>query len=43
MTRFGERITRAKLRGFLFGYSQCPACHHRLMPRDLVPVVSYLV
>ena len=24
------------------GYSFCPACHHRLFPKDLVPVFSWL-
>lgn len=43
MTRFSDGVSWNKLRGFLFGYSQCPACHHRLMPTDLVPVLSYLV
>ncbi len=25
------------------GFSYCPACRHRLMPADLVPVLSYLL
>ena len=43
MTRFADGVTRTKLRGFFFGYSQCPQCKHRLHARNLVPVVSYLV
>lgn len=42
MTRFADGVTRSKLRGFFFGYSQCPQCNHRLHPKDLVPLVSYL-
>ena len=29
-------------RGFVLGFSFCPACKHRLFPRDLVPIFSYL-
>jgi len=43
MTRFSDGVTRTKLRGFFFGYSQCPQCKHRLQARNLIPVVSYLV
>jgi len=43
MTRFSDGMTRAKLRGFFFGRSECPECKHRLHARNLVPVVSYLV
>jgi len=43
MTRFADGLTRTKLRGFFFGFSQCPQCKHRLVMKDLVPVVSYLV
>ena len=43
MTRFADGVTRTKLRGFFFGYSQCPQCKHRLVAKDLVPVVSYVV
>ena len=43
MTRFADGVTRTKLRGFFFGYSQCPQCKHRLHAKNLVPVVSYLV
>jgi len=43
MTRFAEGVTRTKLRGFFFWYSQCPHCHHRLTARNLIPVVSYLI
>ena len=25
------------------GFSYCPSCHHRLMPKDLFPVASYLL
>lgn len=42
MTRFADWITRAKLRGFFFGRSQCPDCKHTLKAKNLVPVVSYL-
>ena len=42
MTRFSDWITRAKLRGFFFGRSECPECKHRLHTRNLVPVLSYL-
>lgn len=42
MTRFSDGVTRSKLRGFFFGYSQCPQCQHRLHPKDLIPLVSYL-
>ena len=42
LTRFSDGITRTKLRGFFFWYSQCPQCKHRLVAKDLVPVVSYL-
>jgi leader peptidase (prepilin peptidase)/N-methyltransferase len=27
---------------FVRGFSFCPACKHRLMPRDLVPILSWL-
>jgi leader peptidase (prepilin peptidase)/N-methyltransferase len=27
---------------FVHGFSFCPACEHRLMPRDLVPLLSWL-
>ena len=43
MTRFSDGITRNALKGFLFGYSQCPHCKHRLHAQALLPVVSYLV
>ncbi len=43
MTRFSDGVTRAKLRGFFFGRSECPNCKHKLAARNLVPVVSYLV
>jgi len=36
-------MTRELLRGFFFGYSQCPHCKHRLVSKDLVPVLSYLI
>jgi len=29
--------------GFVKGFSFCPACEHRLYPKDLVPIFSYLV
>jgi leader peptidase (prepilin peptidase)/N-methyltransferase len=29
-------------RDFARGRSACPACHHRLAPRDLVPLLSFL-
>ena len=28
--------------GFVKGFSFCPACEHRLYPKDLVPIFSYL-
>lgn len=43
MTRFAGGVTRAKLRGFFFGRSECPDCKHRLCATDLIPVVSYFV
>lgn len=43
MTRFSNGLTWSKLRGFFFGYSQCPQCQHRLHAKDLVPLMSYLV
>lgn len=43
ITRFADGLTRAKLHGFFFGYSKCPHCKHRLHPRNLIPVVSYVV
>ena len=43
ITRFADWITRSKLRGFFFWFSQCPQCKHRLVMKDLIPVVSYLV
>ncbi len=43
MTRFADGITWSKLRGFFFGYSECPSCHQRLKARNLVPLISYLV
>jgi prepilin signal peptidase PulO-like enzyme (type II secretory pathway) len=43
MTRFSDWITKAKLRGFFFGRSQCPECKHTLKAKNLVPVVSYLM
>lgn len=43
MTRFSDGITKAKLRGFFFGRSECPDCHHRLHAKNLIPVVSYAV
>lgn len=43
MTRFSDGITKAKLRGFFFGRSECPECKHVLKARNLIPVVSYLV
>ncbi len=43
MTRFCDGITKAKLRGFFFGRSECPECKHILKAKNLVSVVSYLV
>ena len=43
MTRFSDWITKAKLRGFFFGRSECPQCKHTLKTKNLVPVVSYFV
>lgn len=43
MTRFADGITKAKLRGFFFGRSECPNCHHRLHAKNLIPVVSYAI
>jgi prepilin signal peptidase PulO-like enzyme (type II secretory pathway) len=43
MTRFSDWITKAKLRGFFFGRSECPDCKHTLKAKNLVPVISYLV
>lgn len=41
MTRFADGVTRTKLRGFFFGYSECPECKHRLVAKDLIPLISY--
>lgn len=43
MIRFSDGVTRAKLRGFFFGRSQCPDCKHILKVKNLIPVVSYFV
>ena len=43
MMRFSDGVTRTKLRGFLFGYSQCPHCKHRLQAKNLIPLISYLI
>ncbi len=43
LTRFADGVTRDKLRGFFFWYSECPHCKHRLHAKNLIPVVSYLV
>lgn len=42
LTRFADGVTRTKLRGFFFWFSQCPHCEHRLWASDLVPLLSYL-
>ncbi len=43
LTRFTDGITRSTFRWFLFWYSQCPECRHRLMAKNLVPIISYFV
>lgn len=35
-------IYRLKHSQSLFGFSACPRCRHRLMPKDLVPVFSFI-
>jgi len=40
----GVFVTRAESpRSILWGRSACPNCHHPLEPRDLVPIISWLV
>ena len=29
-------------RSIIFGRSKCPSCNHRLAPRDLVPIASWI-
>lgn len=41
LTRFADGVTRTKLRGFFFWFSQCPHCEHRLRAKNLIPLVSY--
>ncbi len=43
MTRFADGVTKEKLRGFFFGRSECPHCHHALKAKNLIPIISYLV
>ena len=43
MTRFADGVTRTKLRGFFFGFSQCPQCQHRLHAKELIPILSYVI
>lgn len=43
MTRLGEIPSWKELKGFLFGRSQCPHCHHFLQSKDLIPLLSFLL
>lgn len=43
ITRLGEGVNEKVLRGIFFGFSQCPKCKRQLKPKNLVPIVSFLM
>lgn len=36
-------LRASKAQSYVRGRSSCPLCHHRLLARDLIPIVSFLV
>lgn len=43
LTRLHDGISRSKIRGILFWYSQCPVCKHRLDAMTLIPILSFFM
>jgi len=43
LTRLWDIPSRKELKGFLFGHSKCPHCHHPLQSKDLIPLLSFLL
>lgn len=41
LVRFKEGINAKNLKSTFFGYSECPACKHRLYAKNLIPFRSY--